>query len=139
MEFTLSILKPDALRNNCAGQVNAYIEKEKLVIVAQKRLKLTRSQAEAFYAEHKERGFFNDLIDFMVSGEIIVQVLKGDNAIAKYRTVMGATDPQQADQGTIRKDFATSIDENCVHGSDSPESAKREVSFFFAEYELVDC
>lgn len=137
-ELTLSILKPDAVKRNITGLINSYIEKSGLVIVAQKKMKLTREQTERFYAVHKDRSFFNDLVNFMISGPVVVQVLSGENSIANYRTLMGATNPQEADKGTIRGDFADNIDANCVHGSDSAESAKQEVSFFFAQYEITE-
>ena len=136
-ERTLSIIKPDATRRNLTGKINARFEDAGLRIVAQKRLWLTRGQAEAFYGVHKERAFFSDLCDFMVSGPVVAQVLEGDNAVAKNREVMGATNPAQADAGTIRKDFAESIEANSVHGSDSAENAAIEISFFFSEIEIV--
>ncbi len=136
-ERTLSIIKPDATRRNLTGKINARFEDAGLRIVAQKRLWLTRGQAEAFYGVHKERAFFNDLCDFMVSGPVVAQVLEGDNAVAKNREVMGATNPAQADAGTIRKDFAESIEANSVHGSDSAENAAIEIAFFFSEIEIV--
>ena len=136
-ERTLSIIKPDATRRNLTGKINARFEEAGLRIVAQKRLWLTRAQAEAFYAVHKERAFFNDLCDFMVSGPVVAQVLEGDKAVAKNREVMGATNPAQADAGTIRKDFAESIEANSAHGSDSVENAAIEISFFFGELEIV--
>ena len=136
-ERTLSIIKPDATRRNLTGQINARLEQAGLAIVAQKRIRLTRAQAEAFYAVHAERSFYQDLCDFMTSGPVVVQVLEGDNAVALNRKVMGATNPANADAGTIRKDFAESIEANSVHGSDSPENAAREISFFFSECEIV--
>ena len=136
-EHTLSIIKPDATRRNLTGKINARFEDSGLRIVAQKRLWLTGSQAEAFYAVHKKRAFFKDLCDFMVSGPVVVQVLEGDNAVAKNREVMGATNPAQADAGTIRKDFAESIEANSVHGSDSVENAAIEIAFFFSAMEIV--
>lgn len=136
-ERTLSIIKPDATRRNLTGKINARFEDAGLRIVAQKRLWLTRGQAEAFYGVHKERAFFNDLCDFMVSGPVVAQVLEGDNAVAKNRDVMGATNPAQADAGTIRKDFAESIEANSAHGSDSAENAAIEIAFFFSEIEIV--
>lgn len=136
-ERTLSIIKPDATRRNLTGKINARFEDAGLRIVAQKRLWLTRGQAEAFYGVHKERAFFNDLCDFMVSGPVVAQVLEGDNAVAKNREVMGATNPAQADAGTIRKDFAESIEANSAHGSDSAENAAIEIAFFFSEIEIV--
>ncbi len=137
MERTFSIIKPDATRRNLTGKINAKIEESGLRIVAQKRLHLTRPQAEGFYAVHKERAFFGDLCDFMTSGPVVVQVLEGDNAVVKYREIMGATNPENADEGTIRKEFAESIEANSVHGSDSPENAKIEVSYFFSDIEIV--
>ena len=136
-ERTLSIIKPDATRRNLTGQINTRFEDAGLRVVAQKRLWLTRAQAEAFYAVHKERAFFGDLCDFMVSGPVVAQVLEGDNAVAKNREVMGATNPAQADAGTIRKDFAESIEANSAHGSDSVENAAVEISFFFGEIEII--
>ncbi|MDR2609741.1 MAG: nucleoside-diphosphate kinase [Rickettsiales bacterium] len=137
IEKTLSILKPDAVRNNITGNINSYIEKSGLKIIAQKMMLLTRRQAELFYEIHKDRPFFGELVEFMTSGSVIVQVLVGENAVSKYRQIMGATDPKQADKGTIRGDFADDISENRVHGSDSLENARREIAFFFAECELV--
>jgi nucleoside-diphosphate kinase len=136
-ERTLSIVKPDATRRNLTGRINAMLEAAGLCIVAQKRLRLTREQAEAFYAVHRERGFFNDLVKFMTSGPVVVQVLEGENAIAKNREIMGATNPANAAPGTIRKEFAESIEANSVHGSDSAETAAVEIAFFFAGYEIV--
>jgi nucleoside-diphosphate kinase len=135
-ERTLSIIKPDATRRNLTGQINARFEGKGLKIVAQKRLQLTQAQAEAFYAVHKARPFFNDLVKFMISGPVVVQVLEGQNAVTANRDVMGATDPAKAAAGTIRKDFAESIEANSVHGSDSPENAANEIAFFFAGYEI---
>jgi len=137
MERTLSILKPDATRRNLTGAINQRFEQAGLRIIAQKRLHLTRAQAEAFYAVHCERPFFNDLCTFMVSGPVVVQVLEGDNAVLRNREIMGATNPKDAAEGTIRRDFAESIDENSVHGSDSLENAKQEISFFFSGIEIV--
>jgi nucleoside-diphosphate kinase len=136
-ERTLSILKPDATRRNLTGKINARFEDAGLRIVAQKRLHLSRAQAEAFYGVHRERGFFNDLVAFMTSGPVVVQVLEGPNAVAANREIMGATDPAKAKQGTIRADFAESIEANSVHGSDSPENAAIEIAFFFAGTEIV--
>ncbi|MBM3950101.1 MAG: nucleoside-diphosphate kinase [Rhodospirillales bacterium] len=136
-ERTLSIIKPDATRRNLTGQINARLEQAGLAIVAQKRIRLTRAQAEAFYAVHAERAFYRDLCDFMTSGPVVVQVLEGENAVARNREVMGATNPANAAAGTIRKDFAESIEANSVHGSDSPENAAREIAFFFSECEIV--
>src|SRR4249919_3043990 len=137
VERTFSILKPDATERNITGAINAIIEKAGLRIVAQKRVRISREQAEKFYAVHRERPFFRELVDFMISGPVVVQVLEGDNAIAKYREVMGATDPAKAAAGTIRKTHAKSIGENSVHGSDAPETAVREIAQFFAENEIV--
>jgi nucleoside-diphosphate kinase len=137
LERTFSILKPDATRRNLTGKINAYLEKAGLRIVGQKRAQLTRYQAEQFYAVHKARPFFNDLVNFMISGPVVLQVLEGENAVAKNREVMGATDPSKADAGTIRKDFAESIEANSVHGSDSLENAEKEIAFFFCPSEIV--
>jgi nucleoside-diphosphate kinase len=137
VERTLSIIKPDATKRGITGQVNAKLEGAGLRIVAQRRTRLTRAQAEGFYAEHKARPFFDSLCTFMTSGPVVLQVLEGENAIAKNREVMGATDPAKAAAGTIRKDFAESIEANSVHGSDSPASAAREISYFFAETDIV--
>jgi nucleoside-diphosphate kinase len=134
---TFSIIKPDATRRNLTGQINARLEGAGLRIVAQKRLQLTTAQAEAFYAEHSARGFFRDLVDFMISGPVVVQVLEGEDAVAKNRAIMGATDPKKADPGTLRADFAESIEANSVHGSDSEGSAGREIGYFFAGCEIV--
>ncbi len=137
VERTLSIIKPDATARNLIGAINMKIEEAGLRIVAQKRIRLTREQAEGFYAEHSERGFFGELVDFMMSGPVVVQVLEGDDAIKTYRGVMGATNPAEASAGTIRKEFAQSIGENSVHGSDKPETAAREIKFFFKDAEIV--
>ncbi len=136
-ERTLSIIKPDATRRNLTGQVNAVLEEAGLRIVAQKRLHLTPAQAEAFYAVHKERGFFRDLVAFMSSGPVVAQVLEGEDAVARNRAVMGATDPAKAAAGTIRARFAENIEANSVHGSDSAENAAAEIGFFFAGVEIV--
>jgi nucleoside-diphosphate kinase len=136
-ERTLSIIKPDATRRNLTGRINAKFEEAGLRVVAQKRIHLTPAQAGQFYAEHKERGFYGELCTFMASEPVVVQVLEGDGAILKNRDVMGATNPTNAAPGTIRKDFALSVGENSVHGSDSPESAAREIAFFFSGLELV--
>ncbi len=138
VERTLSIIKPDATRRNLTGAVNAVLEKSGLRIVRQRRLRLTRAQAEAFYAVHKSRPFFAGLCDFMTSGPVVVQVLEGEDAVARNRDVMGATDPAKAAEGTIRKLFAESIEANSVHGSDSLDNARREIAFFFAEVDIVD-
>ncbi len=137
VERTFSIIKPDATARNLTGAVNAVIEKAGLRIVAQKRVKWTRQQAEKFYEVHKERPFYGDLVTFMTSGPIVVQVLEGDNAVKKYREVMGATDPAKADAGTVRKQFAESIERNSVHGSDSPDNAKIEIGLNFKPEEIV--
>jgi len=136
-ERTLSIIKPDATRRNLTGQINARFEAADLRIVAQKRVRLTQGQAEGFYAVHAERAFFNDLVEFMTSGPVVVQVLEGENAVVRNREIMGATNPANADDGTIRKDFAESIEANSVHGSDSPENAEIEIRYFFSEIEIV--
>ena len=138
IEQTLSIIKPDATSRNITGQVNSIIEKSGLKIIGQKRIKLTKETAGKFYEVHKERPFFQDLVSFMVSGPVIVQVLQGENAVALYRKVMGATNPQEAEAGTIRKEFALSIEANSVHGSDSIENARKEISFFFSETEIFE-
>jgi nucleoside-diphosphate kinase len=137
VERTLSILKPDATKRNLTGAINAVIEAAGLRIVAQKRIWLSEGQAEGFYAVHRERPFFNDLVTFMTSGPVVVQVLEGEDAMAKYREVMGATNPANAAEGTIRKRFAESIEANSVHGSDSLENAEREIAFFFQDQEIV--
>ena len=136
-ERTFSIIKPDATARNLTGQIIARFEKAGLRIVASKRIHMTREQAEGFYAVHKERPFFNDLVSFMISGPVVVQVLEGDNAIVRNREIMGATNPADADAGTIRKDFAVSIEANSVHGSDAPETAAEEIKFFFTDAEIV--
>ena len=137
IERTLSIIKPDATRRNLTGKVNARLEEAGLRVIAQKRLWLTRKQAEGFYAVHRERPFFNSLCEFMSSGPVVAQVLEGENAVAKYREVMGATDPAKAAAGTVRKDFAESIEANSVHGSDSPDNARNEIAYFFSGLEVV--
>lgn len=136
-ERTFSILKPDATARNLTGRINAVIEDAGLRIVAQRRIHMTRAQAEEFYAVHKERPFYGELVEFMTSAPVVVQVLEGDNAVARYREVMGATNPAQADDGTIRKLFALSVGENSVHGSDSPENARAEIAQFFRDDEIV--
>ena len=136
-ERTFSIIKPDATARNLTGQIIARFEEAGLRIVASKRIHMSREQAEGFYAVHKERPFFNDLVSFMISGPVVVQVLEGDNAIARNREIMGATNPADADAGTIRKDFAESIEANSVHGSDAPETAAEEIAFFFAGSEIA--
>ena len=133
---TFSIIKPDATRRNISGKVNAMIEGAGLRIVAQKRLHLTQAQAEGFYAVHRERGFFGELVAFMISGPVVVQVLEGEDAVPAYRAIMGATNPANADAGTIRKELAESIEANTVHGSDSDENAAIEIAYFFAQTEI---
>jgi nucleoside-diphosphate kinase len=137
VERTFSILKPDATKRNLTGAINAIIEGAGLRIVAQKRVRITREQAETFYGVHRERPFFGELVEFMTSGPVVVQVLEGEGAIAKYRDVMGATDPQKAGDGTIRKVHALSIGENSVHGSDAPDTAAKEIAQFFSGNEIV--
>ena len=136
-ERTFSIIKPDATRRNLTGKVNAVIEDAGLRIVAQRRIKMTRAQAEKFYEVHKERGFFGELVDFMMSEPVVVQVLEGENAVGRYREVMGATNPENAAEGTIRKLYAVNVGENSVHGSDSPENAALEIAQFFKEEDIV--
>ena len=136
IERTFSIIKPDATARNLTGAINDMIERAGLRIVAQRRTRISREQAETFYAVHRERPFFRELVDFMTSGPVVVQVLEGDNAVQKNRDVMGATDPAKAAAGTIRKDFAESIEANSVHGSDSPDNAAQEIAFFFAAVEI---
>ena len=137
-EKTLSIIKPDATKRNITGKINTKFEDKGLTIVAQKRIKLTKENAEKFYEVHKDRPFYNDLVNYMVSGPVMVQVLKGKNAVALNREIMGATNPKDADKGSIRNEFALSIEANSVHGSDSIENAMKEINFFFSEYEIVD-
>lgn len=134
---TLSIIKPDITRRNLTGEINARLEKAGFRIIAQKRLRLDRPMAESFYGVHRERAFFNDLCASMTSGPVVVQVLESPDAVLRYRNIMGATNPANADEGTIRKDFAESIEANSVHGSDSDENAAREIAFFFSEIEIV--
>jgi nucleoside-diphosphate kinase len=136
IERTFSIVKPDAVAKNVIGEIYSRFEKGGLTIIASKMVQLTREQAEGFYAVHKERPFFNDLVEFMISGPVMVQALEGENAILKNRELMGATNPAEADAGTIRADFASSIDENAVHGSDAPETAKEEIAYFFSDEEV---
>ena len=136
MQRTLSIIKPDAVVRNITGKINAMIEDAGLRIVAQKRIRLTTAQAEEFYEEHKDKAFYAGLVEYMTSAPVVVQVLEGENAIADYRKIMGATNPAVAEEGTIRKNFALSITQNSVHGSDSEDSAEREVSFFFNHIEI---
>lgn len=137
MQRTLSIIKPDITRKNLTGAVNEKIEASGLRIIAQKRLQLTLEQAQKFYAVHQERAFFDDLCNFMITGPVVAQVLEAENAVENYRTIMGATNPANADEGTIRREFAESIEANSVHGSDSLENAATEISFFFSEMEIV--
>jgi nucleoside-diphosphate kinase len=136
LERTFSIIKPDAVAKNVIGQIYSRFEQNGLRIIAAKMLQLSRAQAEGFYAVHRERPFFNDLVSFMISGPVVVQVLEGDNAIAKNREIMGATNPKEAAAGTIRADFAETIDENAVHGSDAADTAATEIAFFFTDAEL---
>ena len=136
IENTLSIIKPDATKRNLTGLINAKFEKAGLRIIAQKRLHMSETMAQRFYEVHKDRPFFNDLVQFMISGPVIIQVLRGENAVLLNRTLMGATNPAEADEGTIRKEFAESIEANSVHGSDSSDNAINEISFFFAKIEL---
>ncbi|HWV44180.1 nucleoside-diphosphate kinase [Pseudorhodoplanes sp.] len=137
IERTFSILKPDATARNLTGAINAVIEKAGLRIVAQKRIRMSKAEAETFYGVHRERPFFGELVEFMTSGPVVVQVLEGENAIAKYREIMGATDPSKAAEGTIRKLYAKSVGENSVHGSDAPETAAKEIAQFFSGNEIV--
>jgi nucleoside-diphosphate kinase len=137
VERTFSIIKPDATARNLTGAINAMIEQAGLRIIAQKRVRISREQAETFYAVHRARPFFGELVDFMSSGPVVVQVLEGENAIAKYREIMGATDPAKAAPGTIRKTHAKSISENSVHGSDAPDTAQQEIAQFFSGNEIV--
>ena len=137
MDKTFSIIKPDATKRNITGSINKVIEESGLKIVAQKRIKLSTDQAQSFYSIHKERPFFNDLIEYMTSGPVVVQVLRGENCVEKYRSIMGATNPENAENGTIRKLFALNVQENSVHGSDSEDNAKTEINFFFKAEEIV--
>ncbi len=138
IEQTLSIIKPDATKRNLTGKINSKLEDSGLKIIAQKRILLSKTQAEDFYKVHQEKPFYNDLVKFMISGPVVVQVLEGENAVSKNREVMGATNPDEAEDGTIRKEFAVSLEANSVHGSDSLENAKIEISFFFSQIELVN-
>ena len=138
MEQTLSIIKPDATKRNLTGKIISKLEDSGLKIIAQKRILLSKTQAEDFYKVHQERPFYNDLVKFMISGPVVVQVLEGENAVSKNREVMGATNPEEAEDGTIRKEFAESLEANSVHGSDSLENAKIEISFFFSQIEIVN-
>ena len=137
MDQTFSIIKPDATKRNITGSINKVIEDSGLRIIAQKRIRLTNDQAENFYSIHKERPFFNDLIEYMTSEPVVVQILSGENCVEKYRTIMGATNPENAEEGTIRKLFALNVQENSVHGSDSEDNAKNEINFFFKAEEIV--
>ena len=137
MSRTFSIIKPDATKRNLTGSINKLIENNNLRIIAQKRIKLSINEAQNFYSVHKDKPFFNDLIEYMTSEPVVVQVLEGENAVIKYRDVMGSTNPENAEPGTIRKEFALNIQENSVHGSDSEENAKIEINFFFKEQEIV--
>ncbi len=137
MNTTFSIIKPDATKRNLTGAINKIIEDNGLRIVAQKRIKLTKEQAEGFYQVHSDKPFFNDLIEYMTSEPVVVQVLEGNNSVENYRNIMGATNPENAEIGTIRKEFALNIQENSVHGSDSPENAKKEIAYFFKSSEIV--
>ena len=137
MQRTFSIIKPDATKRNITGAINKIIEENNLVIIAQRRIKLSKEKAEGFYSVHRDKPFFNDLIDYMTSGPVIIQVLEGDNAIENYRKIMGATNPENADKGTIREKYALNIQENSVHGSDSIENANIEISYFFEEKEII--
>ena len=137
MNRTFSIIKPDATKRNITGAINKIIEENNLIITAQRRIKLSKDQAEGFYSVHRDKPFFNDLIDYMTSGPVIIQVLEGDNAIENYRKIMGSTNPENADKGTIREKYALNIQENSVHGSDSIENANIEISYFFEEKEII--
>ena len=137
MNRTFSIIKPDATKRNITGSINKIIEENDLTIIAQKRIKLSKNKAEGFYSIHKDKPFFNDLISYMTSGPVIIQVLQGDNAVDQYRKIMGATNPSNAENGTIRKEFALNIQENSVHGSDSEENANIEINYFFSESEIL--
>ena len=138
MNRTFSIIKPDATKRNITGSINKIIEDNNLVIIAQKRIKLSKEKAEGFYSIHKDKPFFNDLVEYMTSGPVIVQVLQGNNAVENYRRIMGATNPENAEQGTIRKEYALNIQENSVHGSDSEENAKIEINYFFEDSEIFN-
>ncbi len=137
IQRTLSIIKPDATRRNIIGKIISKIEDSGLKVIAQKKIQLTKTQAKEFYFVHQDRPFYNDLVNFMISGPVVVQVLEGENAVQKNRNVMGATNPKEADEGTIRKEYALSLEANSVHGSDSEENANVEISFFFSKIELV--
>ena len=135
---TLSIIKPDATKRNLTGKINSKFENAGMEIIAQKRIKLTKQNAEKFYLIHKDKPFFNDLVTYMISGPVVVQVLKGENAVDLNRTIMGATNPEEAEEGTIRKEFAINIEQNSVHGSDSLDNANKEINFFFSDCEIVE-
>ncbi len=137
IQRTFSIIKPDATKRNLTGKINAIIEGAGLQIIAQRRIQITKAEAEEFYSVHKERAFFGDLVEFMISAPVVIQVLEGENAILKYREIMGATNPEAADDGTIRKEFAQSVEANSVHGSDAPETAAIEIAYFFSGTELL--
>jgi len=137
IERTLSIIKPDATERNLTGKINAMFEETGLRIIAQRRIRLSREQAESFYEVHNERSFFGELVDYMISAPVVTQVLEGKDAVAAHRKIMGATNPAQADEGTVRKEFALNVQENSVHGSDSVENAAREISFFFSDADIV--
>ena len=137
IQRTLSIIKPDATRRNIIGKIISKLEESGLKVIAQKKIQLTKTQAKDFYIVHQDRPFYNDLVNFMISGPVVVQVLEGENAVQKNRNVMGATNPKEADEGTIRKEYALSLEANSVHGSDSEENANVEISFFFSKIELV--
>ncbi|MBR2922710.1 MAG: nucleoside-diphosphate kinase [Alphaproteobacteria bacterium] len=138
MERTLSIIKPDATSRNITGKINSMIENAGLKIVAQKMIRMSKEQAQNFYIQHQDRPFYDNLVEFMTSAPVIVQILEGEDAIAKYRKIMGATNPDIAEEGTIRKTFAISIDKNSVHGSDSPEASSKEINFFFSQVEIFN-
>ena len=138
IQRTLSIIKPDATRRNIIGKIVSKLEVSGLKVIAQKKIQLTKTQAKEFYIVHQDRPFYNDLVNFMISGPVVVQVLEGENAVQKNRNVMGATNPKEADEGTIRKEYAQSLEANSVHGSDSEENAEIEISFFFSKIELVN-
>lgn len=138
MERTLSIIKPDATSRNITGKINSMIENAGLKIVAQKMIRMSKEQAQNFYIQHQDRPFYDNLVEFMTSAPVIVQILEGEDAIAKYRKIMGATNPDIAEEGTIRKTFAISIDKNSVHGSDSPEASAKEINFFFSQVEIFN-
>ena len=137
IQRTLSIIKPDATRRNIIGKIVSKLESSGLKVIAQKKIQLTKTQAKEFYIVHQDRPFYNDLVNFMISGPVVVQVLEGENAVQKNRNIMGATNPKEADEGTIRKEYAQSLEANSVHGSDSEENADIEISFFFSKIELV--